>query len=292
MENLLQGAYDLHIHCGPDIVPRSVTGLEMAKRAEACGMKGFAIKAHYDCTCQQAALINSLVPAVNVIGTLTMNSSTGGINPMAVETAARTGAGIIWCPTFDSASQQQYYLHNLPEYIVMQSKLLKQGMNVPSYCIIDNEGNITKDMSDVLEIVTEYKMVLATGHITHEESFALAREAHRRNFRKLLITHADWSFTHYSIEEKLELVSLGAKIEHTYTSPAILKSITWEESFNEMRIVGPEHIIISTDLGQAKNEFPDEGLKHYAMEILKAGFSRDDLSRMLVHNPAALVEEK
>ena len=290
MENLLEGAYDLHIHCGPDVVPRSVSGLDMARRAAACGMRGVAIKAHYDCTCPQAALVNALVPEVNAIGTLTLNSTVGGVNPMAVEMAARTGAKIIWCPTFDSASQQKYYLENLPEYIVMQSNLLGRGMNVPSYCLIDGDGNLTQEMSDVLDLVKEYNLVLATGHITHQETFALAREAHRREFRKLLITHADWSFTHYSIEEKLALLELGATIEHTYTSPAVLHSVSYEESFREMRAVGATNIVVSTDLGQAKNVFPDEGLQIYAEKILEAGFSREELRQMLVSNPAALVE--
>ena len=290
MGNLLEGAYDLHIHCGPDVVPRSVSGLDMARRAAARGMRGFAIKAHYDCTCQQAALVKALVPEVNTIGTLTMNSTVGGVNPMAVEMADRTGARIVWCPTFDSASQQKYYLENLPEYIVMQSKLLGRGVEVPSYCLIDQEGSLTREMSDVLDLVQEYDMVLATGHITHPETFALAKEAHRRGFHKLLITHADWSFTHYSIEEKLALVELGAMIEHTYTSPALLHSVSWEESFREMRAVGAEHIVASTDLGQAKNVFPDEGLQFYAEKILEAGFTREELRQMLVTNPAVLVE--
>lgn len=47
MGNLLEG---VHIHCGPDVVSRSVSGLDMARRAAARGMRGFAIKAHYDCT--------------------------------------------------------------------------------------------------------------------------------------------------------------------------------------------------------------------------------------------------
>ena len=290
MENLLTGAYDLHIHCGPDIIPRSVTGLEMARRAKECGMRGFAIKAHYDFTCQQAATVREIVPEINVIGTLTMNSSVGGINPMAVETAARTGAKIIWCPTFDSDSQQKYYLKKLPEYIDMQSGLLKKGMNVPAYCIVDEDGNLTKDMSDVLELVIEHNIALATGHITHEETFALAKEAYRRGFKKLIITHSDWSFTHYSIEEKRKLVDFGAIIEHTYTSPALLNSISWIDSFGEMKSIGADHIIISTDLGQKKNVYPDEGLQLYAEKILEAGFSNDELHKMMVDNPSRLVE--
>lgn len=290
MENLLEGAYDLHIHCGPDIVPRSVTGLEMAKRAERCGMRGFAIKAHYDCTCQQAETVRNIVPACNAIGTLTMNAQVGGPNPMAVETAARLGARIIWCPTFDSASQRKYYLENLPQYIVVQEKLLKRKIPVSSYCLINEDGQLTAEMSDVLDLVQEYDITLGTGHITHEETFSLAREAYRRGFKKLLITHADWSFTHYSLDEQKELVRLGAFIEHSYTSPAVLNAVTWDEVFCEIREIGPRHVVVSTDLGQAKNILPDVGLQDYAERILGAGFSIDDLRQMIVTNPASLVE--
>ena len=110
MADLLKHAYDLHIHCGPDIIPRSVTALEMAERAVKRGMKGFAIKSHYAPTCLQAATVRACYPGCNAVGTITLNASVGGLNPLAVETAARMGAKIVWCPTFDSASQQDYYL--------------------------------------------------------------------------------------------------------------------------------------------------------------------------------------
>ena len=62
MTDLLKHAYDLHIHCGPDIIPRSVTALEMAERAVKRGMKGFAIKSHYAPTCLQAATVRACYP--------------------------------------------------------------------------------------------------------------------------------------------------------------------------------------------------------------------------------------
>ena len=271
------------------MIPRAVTGLEMAKRAAKCGMRGFAIKAHYDNTCQQAALVNELVPSCRAIGTLTMNSVTGGVNPMAVEAAARLGARIVWCPTFDSDSQQKYYLKELPAYIAMQSKLLARGVAVPSYRLTNQEGRLTKEMGEVLELVQEYDMVLGTGHITRGETFALAREAHRRGFRRLLITHADWSFTHYSVEEQKELIRLGAVVEHSYTSPAVLNAVSWDEVFHEMREIGPEHIVVSTDLGQANHDYPDVGLQKYARKLLENKFSRRELRMMIAENPERLV---
>ena len=82
---------------------------------------------------------------------------------------------------------------------------------------------------------------------------------------------------------------LGATIEHTYTSPAVLGPLTWEEVFHEIRAIGPKHIVLSTDLGQAKNMFPDAGLLDYAQRILDAGFTADELHQMMVVSPETLL---
>ena len=44
MKELIQGAYDLHVHSAPDVLPRKMTDVEMAKRIEESGMAGYAIK--------------------------------------------------------------------------------------------------------------------------------------------------------------------------------------------------------------------------------------------------------
>lgn len=289
LRELLIGAYDLHIHCGPDVVARKVDDLEMAQRAEKAGMKGFAIKSHYTATSERAALARKLCPSVNAVGSVTLNASVGGVNPSAVETAARLGAKIVWCPTFDSASQQNYYLKNLPQYVVMQDKLNKQGIQVPSYVLCDQEGNLTNEMSEVFDLVQEYDMMLGTGHITHEETFAVAREANRRQFHKLVVTHCDWEFTAYTPEEQEELARLGAVLEHTYTSPFIGK-VTWDEMAEQIRRIGAEHIILSTDLGQAKNVYPDEGLLDFYRILTEKGITEEEIRRMGSINPAELVE--
>jgi len=289
MNDLLRHAYDLHIHCGPDIIPRSVTALEMAERAVKRGMKGFAIKSHYAPTCLQAATVRACYPECNALGTITLNASVGGLNPLAVEAAARMGAKIVWCPTFDSASQQDYYLKHLPQYIDMQKKMLDAGWNVPSYCLIGETGKLCREMQEVLDVVQSHDLVLATGHITHEETFVLAREASKRGFGKLLITHADWEFTHYTVEEQQELVELGAWIEHSYTSPAE-GCVSWEKVAGEIRAIGPGRCIITTDLGKANGIYPDDGLWDYAQRLLETGFTEREISAMLCENPGFLVE--
>lgn len=289
MVDLLRHAYDLHIHCGPDIIPRSVTALEMAERAVKRGMKGFAIKSHYAPTCLQAASVRACYPECNAVGTITLNASVGGLNPLAVETAARMGGKIVWCPTFDSASQQDYYLKHLPQYIDMQKKMLDAGRNVPSYCLIDESGKLCREMQEVLDVVQSHDLVLATGHITHKETFALAREAFKRGFGKLLITHADWEFTHYTVEEQQELVELGAWIEHSYTSPAE-GSVAWEKVAGEIRTIGAGRCIITTDLGKANGIYPDDGLWDYIQRLMQMRFTVEEISAMVCENPGFLVE--
>lgn len=289
MADLLRHAYDLHIHCGPDIIPRSVTALEMAERAVRRGMKGFAIKSHYAPTCLQAGAVRACYPECNAVGTITLNASVGGLNPLAVETAARMGAKIVWCPTFDAASQQDYYLKHLPQYIDMQKTMLDAGRKVPSYCLIDESGKLCREMQEVLDVVQSHDLVLGTGHITHKETFALAREVSKRGFGKLLITHADWEFTHYTAEEQQELVRLGAWIEHSYTSPAE-GCIPWEKVALEIRTIGAKRCIITTDLGKDNGIYPDDGLLDYGQHLLKMGFAVGEIAAMISGNPGYLVE--
>src|SRR5205823_8046638 len=54
---LVRGAYDLHVHTSPDIMPRSASDLELAHRCRQWGLAGFVIKSHYVPTAERAALV-------------------------------------------------------------------------------------------------------------------------------------------------------------------------------------------------------------------------------------------
>jgi hypothetical protein len=82
--DLVRGAYDLHVHTSPDLLPRSASDLELAHRCRHWGLAGFVIKSHYVPTAERAALVRSLVPDVDVLGALTLNAAVGGMNTMAV----------------------------------------------------------------------------------------------------------------------------------------------------------------------------------------------------------------
>ena len=57
-----------------------------------------------------------------------------------------------------------------------------------------------------------------------------------------------------------------------------------------IRVVGPERCVLSTDLGQTINPPVAEGFAMFTQKMLDGGFSVDQIRRMTVANPTALVE--
>ncbi len=104
---IVAGAYDTHVHVAPDVVPRRIDDVSLAKRFRDVGMAGFVLKSHYVPTAERAEVVRAAVPGVDVLGALCLNVPVGGLNPVAVEIAGRGGARIVWLPTMDSLNQRQ-----------------------------------------------------------------------------------------------------------------------------------------------------------------------------------------
>jgi hypothetical protein len=289
---LLNGAYDLHVHSAPDVLPRKMDDLEMAARVIASGMKGYAIKSHYFCTSERAQIIRTLYPRCNAIGTITLNSAVGGINPMAVEMAGRSGARIVWFPTVDSEHEQEHLAHSpsgkLPYWAKIQQQMMADGIVSPTIRILEG-GKLKDEVMAVLDVIARFRMILATSHLSKAETFALVRAARERKVERIVITHVDFPSTFYSIEEQKELLKFGAFVEHCYTTPATGK-VAWDIVIGQIRAIGAERTLLSTDLGQATGVFPDEGIALFAEKLLGNGFSEADIRTMIVRNPASLIE--
>jgi hypothetical protein len=289
---LLKDAYDLHVHSAPDVMPRKMDDLEMAQRIIASGMKGYAGKSHYFCTAERAQIVRKLYPLCNVIGTITLNSSVGGINPMAVEMAGRAGAKIVWFPTVDSEHEIEHLAHNptgkLPYWAQVKEKMKAEGIVSPTICIL-KDAKLKDEVFNVLDIIARFNMILATSHISKAETFALVKAAKDRKVGRIIITHADFPSTFYSIEEQKELVKHGAFIEHCYTTPATGK-VAWDVVIEQIRAIGPERVVLTTDLGQSTAVYPDEGMALFAEKLLANGFSETGVRQMMAVNPASLVE--
>jgi hypothetical protein len=289
----LQGAYDLQVHVAPDVIARRIDDIDLAKEFLAKGLRGFVLKSHYFPTAERAQVVTKAVPGIRAWGAIALNHSIGGLNPVAIELAGRSGCKIVWMPTVDAANETAGRPggtnKKLPFWAQIQLDLAATGINPPPMTVIDGHGNLTPVAVTCLELIQKYDMILATGHLGRREIVALVRAAKLMGLRKVVVTHAEFPSQNLSASEQLELAEMGAIIEHCFTTMHTGKA-PWEEVLNSIRVVGAERCLLSTDLGQTINPPVAEGFAMFAQTLLDGGFSVDRIRRMTVVNPTALVE--
>ena len=290
----LEGAYDLQIHVGPDVIARRIDDLDCAREFVARGMKGFVLKSHYIQTGERAQVVTKAVPGSRVFGAVTLNHSVGGLNPVAVELAGRTGCKIVWMPTVDARNETAGRLdggaEKLPFWAKIQRELAAEGISPPPLSVIDEAGELTEPARRCLERIARHNMILATGHLGRKEIFALVRAAKPMGVRKVVVTHAEFPSQNLTGGEQRELADLGAIIEHCFTTTYTAKA-TWESAFANIREAGVSRAVISTDLGQTINPPVAEGFAMFAQRLLDGGFTADEVRTMAVTNPTRLIEE-
>ena len=291
----LEGAYDLQIHVGPDVIARRIDDIDCAKEFLAHEMKGFVLKSHYVQTGERAQVVTKAVPGSKVFGAVTLNHSVGGLNPVAVELAGRTGCKIVWMPTVDAENETAGRLDGgtdkLPFWAKIQRELAAEGISPPPLSVIDAAGRVNEPARRCLERIAKHNMILATGHLGRREILPLVRAARDTGVKKILVTHAEFPSQSLTADEQLELANLGALIEHCFTTTYTRKA-TWEVAFANIRKTGAARALISTDLGQTINPPVAEGFAMFAQKLLDGGFSPDEVRVMAVTNPTRLIEEQ
>ena len=291
-KELLKGAYDLHVHSAPDVLPRKMNDIEMARRIKDSGMAGYAMKSHFFCTSERAELLNEMFPDCEFIGAITLNSAVGGINPTAVEMAARSGAKIVWFPTCDDAAEREHTFKADPSKLPFTARIViemkQNGIEAPTVCLLDDKGELKPEVGQVLSIIARYDLILATGHISHEEAYKLVPAAAKAGVKKIIITHVDFPSTFYSIEDQKMFASYGAIMEHDYTTWSTGKC-PWETTLEQIRALGADKVILGTDLGQKTNIYPDEGMLAWAEKLTAEGFTEAELRTMMIDIPRKLL---
>jgi hypothetical protein len=288
----IQGAYDLQVHVAPDVIERRIDDVGLAQEFLGRGLKGFVLKSHYFPTAERAKVVSRAVVGIQAFGALTLNHSIGGLNPVAVELAGRSGAKVVWMPTVDAANETAGRADGpntkLPFWAKIQRELAATGIAPPPLTVLDADGKLNEPAMRCLELIRQHDMILATGHLGRREIFALVRAAREMKLRKVLVTHAEFPSQDLSAEEQLELTGEGAFIEHCFTTMHTNKA-PWENVLESIRRVGPERCVLSTDLGQTINPPVAEGFAMFAQTLLDADFSTEEIRRMTVVNPGALV---
>ena len=103
------GAIDLHVHCGPEGIPRRFDAVSLAEHVKQSGLGGVVLKSHVTCTSNWAEMAHRLTET-RLYGSVVLNHYVGGINPMAVRGALGPAIDgvpylkVVWLPTVHAAA--------------------------------------------------------------------------------------------------------------------------------------------------------------------------------------------
>jgi len=273
---VLAGAIDLHAHPDPDVYPRQADAFTIATLARDRGMRGVVLKNHFTETAGLAELVRThATPGFEVFGAVTLDLPVGGLNPQAirymVDVAGHRGR-IVWMPTHDSEHEVRYNNETRP------------------FVAVSRNGSLVPAVGEVIAVVAQHDLTLATGHVDPEEALQILRAAKAAGVRRLIVTHPMFSpqYTWMSTEQMQTAADLGAFIEITGNSvvrdpeaaPRVLAAI---------RVIGARHFIVSTDSGLIGTPNVPDTLALVAKRFRQAGITEADLSVMFKDNPAFLV---
>ncbi len=169
----------------------------------------------------------------------------------------------------------------------VQDGLRDQGMEAEPVHVVDESGRPTKGCLDLLTLVAKHGMTLATGHLAADEIVAVVDAALDAGVRRVVVTHPEFTSQRLSVDVQQRLAAKGALLERCFTTPHTGK-VSWEEMLHNIRAVGPEHSVLSSDLGQPFNPPVEDGLPLMVDTLLGNRFSEDEVVRMAHANTLAV----
>jgi hypothetical protein len=279
----------MHVHFGPDTIGgvldsfdmHSVSAVEAAREAVETGHGAIVLKSHSFASPMIARNIEEAVPGMRLFGGICTDYISGGLNLEGVEAALSLGAKIVWLPTVHS--RQDFGKHKLP----------RQPYHSEGIAVTDIDGKIVPEVVEIFAMVREKDAILATGHITADEHYAVVK-----NFAcqgKVLVTHAGEKLAgpRLTPDQSRELAELGAFVEVTAQMCKEVMGhpgITPRDVLEMIRTIGPAQVCLSTDYGWSTQvPRPAAGMCEFLEALWMEGVTDDELRTMVSDNPAALL---
>ncbi|HEX9898026.1 MAG TPA: DUF6282 family protein [Candidatus Methylomirabilis sp.] len=266
----LAGVIDLHVHAGPDVRPRKLDAVALARAAKAAGMRALLLKSHHTITADLAQVVEGVVGGIRVFGSVTLNEPVGGLNPEAVRAAIALGAKEIFMPTHSAANQRRH------------------DAKTGGITILDDAGRLRNDVKPILALVAEADVILGTCHLSPDEILVLVHEARRAGVRKVLVSHPELNSLAIPLAMQKAMASEGAFFERMHLHGNSATDLPGLAAM--LRAVGVERTVLVTDLGAAVYDLdPVQGMREFLQQMATQGFSQAEIDLMARQTPARLL---
>lgn len=289
-DEMLVGASDLHVHVDLEFSTtrfrKALPEWEWLPRAEEAGIRAVLLKSHLWPSVTIASMLDRLWQGdVHVATSITLNPASGGVDPWVVEAAADMGAQAVFMPTWGSAGDC--------EHGGFHSRLADafehfDPARLSTTSVVDEAGALTGPAHEVLRLAHERGLMLSTGHISWQESLALARESRALGFERLVLAHplsVSVDAPHDAVEE---IVRLGAYAEFCWPTLAPGRRSP-AEVIGLIHRIGAERTILTSDYFGGAGPSPSDLLRMLAGVLHDNGLGLHEIRTAAVTNPAHLL---
>lgn len=288
IDKIIKVAVDTHFHIGPEIIPRKYN-VETLVKNEAGKIRAIVLKNHFYPT---IPLINSIKQnkRLKLIGSIVLNNFVGGLNPEAIyaQTLLTNKPFIVWFPTIHAYNFLENNKYEVPpEWVGGQDFQAREPSKIKPVVVVKNK-KLVKNAIDVLNMIKQYSLVLATGHLSWKESAILIEYALQLGIKKIIITHPIYQSIGMPLDVQKRFADAGCYIEQSYSMYSIDK-IPLDKIAEQINYVGADSVILSSDMGQVFSPSSSEGLAQFANKLCNFKFTDRELKRMLINNPQRLL---
>ena len=285
---LLVGAVDLHCHSGPAAMPRILDHHEALMDCAAAKFSALLYKDHFYLGVSHAMILEKLFPetGVKLFSGIALNNASGGINPHAVNHAINIGAKIVWLPTLSAANHLAALSGEAKTFPKTSGKML----DPTPLSAMDQNGKLSDETKQVLDLIAEGDIILAGGHLPAAELHVVFAEAKQRGVKKMLVNHPTY-IVGCSDEDIRQLVALGVYMEHSICMFVEGKAHKYgpDKLAHLIEVAGVDHTVLCSDLGLQGSPRPIEGYRQIVRQLLDLQFAEADIRTMTSRNAAKLL---
>jgi hypothetical protein len=292
-DRLLHGAIDLHHHGYPELNLGTLGRMDDVHEfqiSRAMGMAAVVLKSHMWPTVGRAYLLNQMLPGIDIIPSITLNTIVGGFSPIAVESAALQGARVLFMPTWSAANdiEKGGFSSLVGQYIPTAGRLpLERALRA-----LGPNGKVLPEVVECLAVAAEHGMLLCTAHISPTESLAVAAAARDLGIEGIVFSHPDSRSVGANPEHIRDMAQLGACCEFCVIGmmPAYQRTSV-KSILDTVADISASRVIITTDyFGEW---FPPgaEMMRLAIGTLLSAGLSEEQVGHMVKTTPEKLLAQ-
>jgi hypothetical protein len=285
---------DMHVHIGPELLRRRYGAAALAEEARREGF-GVVMKNHFLATTGWVSQLRRDDDRVPLVGSVALNFGAGGVDDHGVRAALSgwkrdvTQADpdperfVVWMPTLCTEAHLNLFgRHDIPTEWGVAARYTRWFPAGSGYRI---------DTGDAAQVaaIREHDLVLATGHLDRRETVWMVERAHAAGLRRIVMTHPLFQATQQQLDVLVRLWrECGAHTELAFVNIA-MDHLRYEDYVAVIEAVGPDGVVLSSDLGQPFSPPVGEGLRTYFDELRRHGVRDDAIERMAVANPHRLL---